>query len=338
MVTIYDIAEKTGLSPATVSKVFNGYNGVSEKAKKLVLTAANEMGYTPNTNARALVTKKAWLLGVLFNDNIGAGIAHPHYSQILQSFHKTAEVYGYDVVFVNGQLGDRKISYADHCRYRGVDGVLLAADENIRDDIQCVLDSGIKCVSVEGVYPGVSTVITDNMLGTRQALEYLYYLGHRRIAHIAGPQASVAGRERFEAYVEFLASKGIPFDPKLVVYSEYYDQQSKMDVASMLLQQCWDDMPTAIYAVYDEVACATQLFLMNQGFRIPRDMSIIGFDDLMITEYTTPPMTTIAQDREAIGQTAAKVLIDMIENNSPAAAQQIRIPPRLVVRGSCARI
>ncbi len=336
MITIYDIAEKTGLSAATVSKVFNNYAGVSQKARDVVLQAAKDMDYMPNTNARALVTKKSWLISLLFSEDIGSGIAHPHFSEILQSAITQVQSHGYDVVFVNKRLGRDDVSYLDHCRYRGVDGVLIAAGSHFTDEIQCVLDSDYTCVSVEEIYPNRHTVISDNWTGTMQALEYLYFLGHRKIAHIAGPKKRLAGRERYEAYVHFLQQKNIPYNPKYVVEAEYFRKDAGIKASTELMEQCWDDMPTAIFAGYDELACAMQTVLLSRGYRIPKDISIIGFDDLPISE--TPGITTIRQDRRLIGQTAGDMLVQLIEGEEVKDPMVLRLPTKLIARESCARV
>lgn len=125
MVTIYDIAEMAGYSPATVSKAFNNYKGVNIKTYEKIMEIAKTLDYTPNNNARALVTKKTWLLGVLFSEDVGTGIAHPHFGEILQSFQMRAGQQGYDVVFINKRLETTK-PYLEHCLYRGVDGVLFS--------------------------------------------------------------------------------------------------------------------------------------------------------------------------------------------------------------------
>lgn len=338
MVTIYDVAKEVGCSPTTVSKAFNNYSGVNNATYKKIMEAADKLGYTPNNNARALATKKTWLLGVLFSEDVNTGIAHPHFSEILQNFQVRAGEHGYDVVFVNKRLGNREASYLEHCLYRGVDGVLLAANKMFTDEIQCVLSSDIKCVSVETNYPNKNTVISDNRMGSLQALEYLYFLGHRKIAHMACPLTSVAGQERYNAYKEFLKSKGLEENPKYIVETNEFKAEEGIRAATQLLQQAWDDLPTAIYCGYDEIACAAMTTFKAQGFRVPEDLSIVGFDNVTISGLTSPSLTTIEQDRAAIGQTAADTLIKMIEGKTIEGPIDNRIPTKLIVRNSCARI
>lgn len=338
MVTIYDIAKMAGYSPATVSKAFNNYSGVNKKTYKKIMEVAQALEYTPNNNARSLVTKKTWLLGVLFSEDVGTGIAHPHFGEILQNFQMRAGDNGYDVVFINKRLGNKDASYLEHCLYRGVDGVLLAAGARHTEEIQCVLSSNIKCVSVEMVYPSKYTIISDNRMGTMQALEYLYFLGHRKIAHIACSLSSLAGMERYAAYKEFLKLKGLEENPKYFVEAEYFMEDAGAKAATKLLQQSLEDLPTAVYIAYDEAACSAMRMFEKQGFRIPEDLSIIGFDNLIYTGAISPSLTTIEQDRKEIGQKACDTLIKLIENDTMDMPCEVRIPTKLIVRNSCTRI
>lgn len=342
MITIYDVAKHANCSPATVSKAFNHYSGVSKKTYDKIMQSAEALGYTPNNNARALVTKKTWLIGVLFSEELGVGITHPHYSEILQNFRIGAEENGYDIIFVSQRIGDKSISYLEHCNYRGVDGVLLAVSYREIDSIRCILDSDIKCVSVEDIYPNHYTIIADNRMGTIQALNYLYLLGHRKIAHIAGPLKSVAGLERSNAYFEFMQSKGLSINPKHYIEAAAYSYEAGKEAAEQLLQQAWDDVPTAIYVYYDDGALAAISAAVERGYRVPQDISIIGFDNLKVAGYGLPEhsaltLTTIEQDRAEIGRRAADVLVALIEGRETPAESSLRVPTKLIVRNSCTR-
>lgn len=338
MVTIYDIAKLAGCSPATVSKAFNNYSGVNTGTYKRIMEAAENLGYTPNTNARALATKRTWLLGVLFSDDAGSGITHPHFSEILHNFQVRAGEQGYDVLFVNKRLGNKEASYLEHCKYRGLEGVLLAVGYRYNSEIQCVLSSDIKCVSVEDIYPDKHVIISDHRMGAMQALEYLYFLGHRKIAHIACPLHSVAGRERYEAYLDFLKSKGIEPNPKYIIEVNEYIPEEGSKAAAKLLQQCWDDLPTAVFVGYDDIAFSAMATFQSQGFRIPEDISVVGFDNLKLSGFATPSLTTIEQDRATIGKKAADTLIELIDNKHVDDTLDMRVPTKLIVRNSCSRI
>ncbi|MDP4091148.1 MAG: LacI family DNA-binding transcriptional regulator [Bacillota bacterium] len=338
MVTIYDIARVAGCSPATVSKAFNNYSGVNTATYNKIMEAAESLGYTPNTSARALATKKTWLLGVLFSEDEGTGITHPHFSEILQNFQYRAGERGYDVLFLNKRLGNKEASYLKHCKYRGLEGVLLAVGSRYNSEIQCVLSSDIKCVSVEDIYPGKPTIISDYHMGTMQALEYLYFLGHRKIAHIACPLGSVAGRERYYAYLDFLNSKGLEVNHKYIVETSEYAPEEGSKATARLLQQSWDDLPTAVFIGYDDIAFSAMATFQSQGFRIPEDISIVGFDNTKLSGFASPALTTIDQNRVTIGQSAADTLIRLIEDKSLDEGIEIRVPTKLIVRNSCTRV
>lgn len=333
MITIYDISKKTGYSIATVSKALNNYSGVSAKAKQVINKVVEETGYTPNNNARSLATQRSWLIGILFSEEKGLGIVHPHYNKILQSFQTNIGNYGYDTIFLNNSFGEKKMSLLDKCNSRGVDGVLIAGSAKFNDSIQCVLESDIPKISVEMIYPNVQTVISDNRMGTLQALEHLYLLGHRKIAHIASDLLEgIAAKERYETYLEFMENKGLERKPAYFVEAKKYTKQAGEEAIHQLLSQCWDDMPTAIYASYDEYVAAAVTVLTNQGFRVPEDISLVGFDDLPLCEYVSPAITTIHQNREAIGKEAAKILSKIIAGEHNSESGIIRIPTTLVVR------
>lgn len=343
MITIYDVAKHANCSPATVSKAYNNYSGVSKKTYDKIMKSADELGYTPNNNARALVTKKNWLIGVLFSEDLGVGITHPHYSEILQNFRIGAEENGYDIIFVSQRIGEKNISYLEHCNYRGVDGVLLAVSNREIEEVRCILNSKIKIVSVEDIYDDTTTIICDNRMGSLQALNYLYLLGHRKIAHIAGPVTSVAGKERLEAYYEFMQSKGLEINPKHVIEAAGYSYEAGKEAAEKLLQQSWDDVPTAIYVYYDDGALAAITTIVERGYRVPQDISIVGFDNLKVSGYAMPEyssltLTTIEQDRAGIGKKAAELLVALIEGKEEQESGIVRVPTKLIVRSSCTRI
>ncbi len=339
MLTIYDIAKMTGYSISTISKALNNYYGVSEKAKKAIKKAVEETGYTPNQYARTLATQRSWLIGVLYSEEKGLGIVHPHFNKILQSFQVNIGKYGYDTIFLNNSACSDKLSLLDKCNARGVDGVILAGSVKFNDSLQSVLESELPKVSVETIYPGVYTVISDNRLGTLQALEHLYLLGHRKIAHIASDlEGSIAARERHEAYVEFMTKKGLERKDSYFVEAKKFTKESGERAIRQLLSQCWDDMPTAIYASYDEYVAAAVSVLTNQGFKIPEDISLVGFDDLPLCEYVAPAITTVHQDRESIGKEAAGILSAIITGEVEYKPEVIRIPTSLVIRQTTRKI
>ncbi len=340
MATIYDVSKKTGFSISTISKVMNNYKGVSEKTKKIVEEAIKELDFTPNTTARTLATKKSWLIAIVFEEERGFGITHPHFSGILKGFQEKAATFGYDTVFLNSYLGDSKLTYLEHCKFRNVDGVLVSSSSKFANNIVSLFDSDIPSVSVETIYEGIPTVIADNKLGAKQALEHLYSLGHRKIAHISSyiNEENLSGKERHEAYREFLAEKNIEYNPMYVVEAPTYTKEAGEVATHKLYQQCQSDMPTAIFATSDDHAIACIDVLNSLGFSVPDDISVVGFDDLPFASYIKPALTTVRQDRNEIGARAAQLLVDIIELKDVVVPEITRIPTDLTVRQTTKKI
>jgi LacI family transcriptional regulator len=337
MATIYDVAKASGFSVATVSKVFNGYRGVNPQTKETVLIAARKLGYVVNANARTLGGKKSWLVGVIFKEEFGQDLLNPHFNEILNVFKRDMEQAGYDLLFINQSFSRQEMKFLEHCRYRDVDGVLLASALLDVHEANAIENAGIKCVSVENIYSRIPSVICDNKGGMFQGLSYLYFVGHRKIAMLSPPRNTIAGKERFSAYLEFMEAKGLPVDPRYVVESSGYDFASGEMAAELLFEQCADDFPTAIFAGYDHLAFMVQKNLLDKGFRIPDEVSIVGFDDLEVSRTATPSLTTIRQDRTAIGHAAASVMLGRLAGEE-AREPTIRVPTRLIVRDSTSHV
>ncbi len=337
MATIHDISKATGYSISTVSKVINNYKGISPATRKVIEATIKDMDFVPNTTAKSLVMKKSWTIAVILEDEKGTGIMHPHYSAILQSFQKTAGQNGYDTIFLNRNIGGHEISYLEHCRYRNVDGILLALSLPFDKKINVILDGNIQMISVESGFPGVQAVVSDNEMGTRQAMEHLYQLGHRKIAHIGGPQMKAgAGMERYRTYLSFLEEKQLQQKPEYYVEAAKFNEEAGMLAARRLLQQCEKDMPTAVFAACDYYALALIEVLAEKGYRVPDDLSVIGFDDINISGYYNGGITTIQQNRAYIGMLAAQLLVEKMQGLSDDVSynEVIKIPTSLIIRKS----
>ena len=335
MTTIYDVALASGFSPATVSKAFNNYPGVSANTVEIIMKTAKKMGYRPNITARSLTTKKNWLVGMLFSDELATGIRHPHFSEICASAQIRLSEAGYDVVFINNSLGGGKHSYLEHCHYRGVEGVFMAASAEFGQAVQCVVDSNLNLVSVESLYPNRYSVISENYNGAKRAMEFLYSLGHRKIAYISGPMYTLSAPERYKGYCDFLSEKGLKHYQKIVVEASDYSVTAGIDASLKLLSTAKGEF-TALFADYDDLAYAAISCLKESGLSVPGDVSVIGFDDLALSEISG--LTTIRQDRNKIGSLAADILIAQMQNLPIEYDFDTRVPTSLVVRSSCRNI
>lgn len=331
MITIYDIAQKTGFSPTTVSKVFNGYSDVSEKTRRKITEVAEQLGYVPNAHARSLTTKRSWTIGMLFMEVSGAGILHPYFAGVIEGFKQVATSKGYDLMFISKDIGGKKSGYLEHCKIRGIDGVVVILPDAADPYFQELLDSGIPCVLLDQEAAGKSTIYSDNAEGSRLAVEYLHSLGHRKIAHIGGG-ASFAGEKRLTGYMQAMRQLGLPVHPQHVVQGSYdYTVESGKKAMEELLHAV--ELPTAVFAAGDNLAVGAMMALKQHGLSVPGDMSIVGFDDIEMAKYLTPALTTVRQNTYLLGSRAAEMLIYTIEGGDGVHSGVI--PVELVIRESC---
>lgn len=334
MVTIYDIAKRAGCASSTVSKALNNSKEVSQKRKEEILAIAKEMGYVPNANARLLKTKNSWSIGILFSEDLNIGLEHHFFSGVLQAFKVYVEALGYEVTFVSKKVGSQELTYLEWCKYRNIDGVLILTVDINDQNLKELTESGIPIVTVDNGLINVPTIISDNEQGTRMAVEYLKLKGAEHIAHIAGPLRSFAASERLQAYKKTLRQLGMEIKEELIVEANNYDYKSGKNALNQLLKKC-KTVPRAIYAASDDIALGAIIALKEHGYKVPEDVSVIGFDNIELTRYTSPSLTTISQDKTVIGTEAAKHLIAMIngeKNILPGIVK--RVPVELMIRES----
>ncbi|MGG3454956.1 LacI family DNA-binding transcriptional regulator [Paenibacillus rhizolycopersici] len=331
MITIYDIAQFTGFSPTTVSKVFNGYSDVSEKTRRKILDAADELGYVPNAHARSLTTKRSWMIGVLFIEPSGAGILHPYFGGVIEGFKQVATSKGYDLMFISKDIGGKRSGYLEHCKIRGIDGVVVVLPDASDPYFQELLESKIPCVLLDQKSTVKSTVYSDNAEGVRQAVSYLHSIGHRKIAHIGGGP-TFAGEQRLNGYIQAMEELGLTINPQHVVQGSYdYTIESGSRAMEELLKA--DERPTAVFAAGDNLAVGAMMAMKRHGLRVPEDISLVGFDDIEMAKFLTPALTTVRQNTYVLGSKAADMLIYSIEGGEDV--QKGVIPVELVVRESC---
>jgi len=334
MVTIYDIAKKVGCASSTVSKALNNSKEVSAKRKLEILAVAKEMGYVPNSSARNLATKNSWSIGVLFCEDLNIGLEHHFFGGVLQAFKTYVEYFGYEVTFVSKKVGAQALTYLEWCKYKNIDGVLILTvdveDENLKE----LIESGIPIVTVDSGLINVPTVISDNYQGTRMALDYLMLTGADHIAHISGPLRSFAAVERLDAYKSILKKSNIEVKENLIVEANNYDFNSGKRALEQLISKN-EKLPEAIYAASDDIALGVIIGLKENGYRVPEDVSVVGFDNIELARYTSPSLTTVAQNKVGIGTEAAKHLISIINKETSTDPEMIkRVPVELIVRES----
>lgn len=313
MIKLTDIARLADTSTSTVSKVLNDYPGVKEETRQRVMEAVKTLGYIPNASARQLITKKSYLVGLLFTESLDVGLEHPFYAGVIEAFRKTMNNDGYDVIFIAPGQNGSKMSYLDHCRYRNVDGVFVCTFAGNDEELKLLFESGIPCVTTDVVYRGIPLVTSDNILAAKEAYNYLYDCGHRDIAHIHGPLDTLAARERLQGYKDVLFEHHLHAKPELLVGAENFDYDSGRQALRELVRLREGKAPDAIIAASDIVALGIINELFRQGFRVPGDVSVIGFDNISLSEYSYPSLSTMGQDRWKVGNLTAQALIASIE-------------------------
>ena len=337
MITIYDIAKHTGYSPPTVSKALNGATDVSTATKEIILTAAREMGYIPNQHAKALVTRKSWLIGVMYEEtDLGIGMEHPLFSGIMDAFKQKIEDNGYELLFIARNLGRKKMSYLDHCRYRDVDGILILNHAGDNPEVLEVTQSSFLCVSTNALFPNVLTVTSENFDSSIEAVRYLHGLGHTKIGHIAGPSNpwSDAGLERHEGFKKGLELCGLRYRKDFISQAHLWHPDSGYEAMRALLNR--KELPTALFISGDDLAIGAMRACRESGIDIPQDISIVGFDDNEMAHLIHPRLTTFKQDRREIGRRAAELFLQNLEGQ--AVIERVRIPVTLIERESCRSI
>ena len=333
MVKLSDIARLAQTSTSTVSKVLNDYEGVSELTKQRVLDAVKTLGYVPNASARQLITRRSFLAGLIFTENLNVGLEHPFYGGVLEGFLTHMNANGYDVIFISPQQKDGRISYLDHCRYRNVDGVFVCTFAGDDRELIHLFESGIPCVTTDVDYKKIPLINSDNVGATKTAYDYLHGLGHRDIVHINGPLNTLSARERLSGFKESLYQYDVHQNPNLFIEAHDYDYESGVLAAQDLLKKRGKNLPDAIIAAADIIALGLINELFRHGVRVPNDISVIGFDNIEMSEYVNPGLTTMAQDRRKIGELSAQALIARIEGKK--VNDRTMIPMEVVERSTC---
>ena len=334
MVSMKDIAKQCHVSVASVSKALNGYSDIGEETRNLIITTAHEMGYLPNSSARALKTKKSYNLGVLFVDAAMNGLTHEYFNHVLESFKYRAEEKGYDITFIAGNTAGQKMSFYERCRYRGVDGVLVACFKYYEEDIQDLIRSELPVVTIDHTFEGKIAVVSNNVQGMEELVSYIYSMGHKKIAYIHGDDTPVT-RNRLSGFYRTTQRYGLEIPDEYVRASSYRDLEMAAKATSELLDL--PNPPTCIMYPDDYAAVGGMNEIRERGLRIPEDISITGYDGIDLVRMMEPKLTTLCQDTRKIGRMAAEKLISLIEHPKTTLVDKFSVDGVLFKGGSVGR-
>lgn len=328
MATIREVAESAGVSYATVSHVINNTRVVTQETRERVLAAMAALNYRPNALARSLRQGKTNTLGLVLPDS-----ANPFFAEISRGIEDEAFKKGYSVFFCNTELDtQRELFYVDVLSKKQVDGIIFVAVGDQADSLDFLLRQNMPVVMIDRDLPNVQVdaVLTDHQLGGFLATQHLIELGHKRIACIAGPSTITPSAERMTGYRKALEQANLPYDEKMIIRGDYH-AQSGMEITNAILKM--DPRPTAIFALNDLMALGALRAAAEAGCSVPRDLAVVGYDDLELAKFTTPPLTTIAQPKKEIGIQAISLLVDRISRKSLSPSRLI-LAPELIVRRS----
>lgn len=320
MVSMKDISIACGVSVATVSKALNGHGDIGEETKNHIQKVAKEMGYFPNSMARALKTNRTHNIGVLFVDEARSGLTHDYFSHVLDNFKRTVEDKGYDITFIN--KGKYNMSYLEHCRYRRFDGVVIACVNFYDEQVVELVRSNIPLVTIDHMFNNRIGILSDNVDGMRQLLEHVYGKGHRRIAYIHGADSAVT-RERLSSFYRNAERLGLEIPDEYICEAAYRDSVAAGERTRELLDL---KTPPTCILYPDDVACFGGISAITErGLRIPEDVSVVGYDGIRVGRHIKPQLTTLKQDTKAIGVQAGEKLISLIERPKTTLVEQIII-------------
>lgn len=323
MTSMKDIAKLCGVSIATVSKAMNDQNDIGEKTKEHIRQVAKELGYFPNSSARALKTKRTYNLGVLFVDEAQSGLTHDYFANVLNSFKKVAEEKGYDITFINAnKTREHRMTYLEHCHYRGFDGVVIACVDFENPEVEELVKSDIPLVTIDHSFYGRAAIISDNVTGMKELLTYIVNQGHKKIAYIHGADSAVT-RSRLSSFFRTAEELGVSIPDEYIKEAAYRSTKEAGEATEELLSL--KNPPTCI--IYpDDFSCFGGINVINEkGLRVPEDVSVAGYDGIRIGRHIEPQLTTLRQDIKEIGAKAAEKLIDLIEKPRTTLIEQIVI-------------
>lgn len=332
MPTLKQIADQANASYSAVSRALNGKKGVNPELRKKIIEIAREMNYFPHSSARALVQKKIGVLGVIITRTSEFAFQNPFYTHMLTGISHVAQECGYQIMLAIGEQS----SYAAMYHRRQVDGVVVVA--NRLDDalLTDLIEQEIPAVAVPGLLPdaklSMPSVNSENTESLSKALQYLIDLGHRRIAFITGQMNSLYTVERLGAYRRVLEKNDIPLNPDYICESDF----SKTDgfrLMGMLLDL--EHRPTAVVCMNDVLVPGALQQIYQQGLKIPQEISVVGIGCSENFEHYYPPLTAVRTQVKAIGQKAARMVIEQVEQG-PCEEEHVLIESELIIRGSTA--
>ncbi|MER7455920.1 LacI family DNA-binding transcriptional regulator [Micromonospora sp. NPDC126480] len=341
-VTIYQVAREAGVSPSTVSNFLNGRPGrMLPQTRVRIADAIDRLGYRPNRAARQLRTGRIQVIGLVV-----PSVANPFWGNFARYLERAALADGYHVLLCNSEREpDRERRYLEELWADGIRGVVLCSSLPSLDHVLPLVETGLSLVAFDRTAqagdPGTLVNISvDNVVGAHLATAHLLELGHRRIAFVSGSLRSINRRERFRGFTDAFEQAGL--DPAgAIVWSGGAEQEpyGDLDAAGLGRRAAHEllratDRPTAIVAINDMCALGISAGIRDAGLRVGQDISVVGFDDIVLADLAAPPLTTVRQPIADMAAAAFRHLRSRIESTETGPSQSLLLRPELVVRAS----
>lgn len=329
--TISDIAKKSQVSRTTVSRVLNNKPDVKPETRKKVLEIIKQYNYQPSVLAKGNITKRSYTLGLVVPYDFNSVFINPFNSEVIKGICAEADLHGYYVLICRSARSEDCISMYNEKRVEGF--IIINPDnrntelyENLNNaEIPYIVTSKIACSTP------TNYVDVDNVHGAEMAVEHLTLLGHSKIAVITGPDFLQVHKDRVIGYKNVLEKKGIPFNAQYILSTDT-SIEGGYNGAMQLLNQ--EDIPSAIFVAGDIQAMGVIKAIKNRNLSVPKDISVIGFDDIYLSKYMDPPLTTVKQQISRKGTDACRMLINYLEGSGVMGHEILM--PELVIRSSTA--
>jgi LacI family repressor for deo operon, udp, cdd, tsx, nupC, and nupG len=325
-ISMKDIARVAGVSLSTVSRALADSPRVKLETRLHLQRLAKEMGYEPSAIARGLATKRTHSLGVVVMDITDAFVA-----ELVRALDRAALDRGYSLILSHcGADPEREMAAIKLLRQKRVDAIIVADPRVAESYLPSLQESGVPVILVNRRSYRYA-VSTDNVSAARQAMEHLLRLEHRRIAYIGDVRNPEEDRERRAGYEQALTARGIPVEPALGVEGNGQPEGGRQAMMQLL---SLPDPPSAIFCFNDLTAIGAMQAAQANSFHVPQDLSLIGFDDIHLASYLSPPLTTVGQPKERIAGLAVETALSLAEGKEPPTDRLL--PGTLVIRGSTA--
>jgi DNA-binding LacI/PurR family transcriptional regulator len=332
---IADVAREAGVSKTAVSFAFNSPDRLAPETASRIRGVAESLGYRPHPVARMLTQRQTWTLGVLTPQALSVIFSNPFFGAFSEGVALAAEQEGYALHFISPLRG----SLARAMNRATVDGVVVIGLSSSHPEVEQIRAAGVPLVMVDSsALPDQPAIVVDDEVGARAAANHLLGLGHRDLlvigieppmpGEVEGPESVMARRLR--GYLAALAARGVELPENAVVVGP-----ATIEGGIAAMRRAWEDglRPTGVLAMSDAMAIGVLRAARELGLRVPADLSVVGFDDIDISQHTDPPLTTVYQPIRQKGESAVHLLLSVVERRDQTP-QQLRLETRLIIRGS----